>query len=155
MGMILDALDRKFCPVTGLSVFHVEPERCRDTVDDADICERSGTVQRLFLIVIDLEMYPEIFCDPGNVACVFTMDLWHNLDHVARLVTDDIFFQDAEFVVVEVRRATEVVIRKIRPEERIILRTCRDAPYAFVFREIGPEVALGEGMSMDQEPDVL
>ena len=72
MCVIPDALDGELGPVARLLVLHVEPERRGDAVDDPDIRKRPHAVDIVVLIVIDLEMYPQVFCDPGQVARVFS-----------------------------------------------------------------------------------
>ena len=139
--MILDALDGELGPVVRLLVLHVEPERRGDAVDDPDIRERPGAVDIVVLIVIDLEMYPQVFCHPGYVARVLTAYLRRHFDHITGFGVDNVFLGDAELVVVQVRGAAEVVVGKIGPEERVVLRAVGNAPDAFILGEIGPEVA--------------
>ncbi len=153
--MILDAIDRELGPVICFLVLHFSPERRGEPVDDPDVPEHSRAIDIVVLIVLDLEMYPQVLCHPGDILRVFPMDLRRHFYHVAGLAVEDLFFQDAELVVIEVRRSAEVVIGKIGPEERIVLGTRGYAPDAFEFRKIRPEVAVGEGVGVDQEPDIL
>ncbi len=155
MCVVLDALDGEFGPVVRLPVLHAEPERGGDAVDDPDIRKRPRAVDIVVLIVIDLEMYPQVFCHLGQVPRVLTAYLRRHFDHITGFAVDYIFLLDAELVVVEVRGSSEVVVGKIGPEERIVLRTVGYAPDAFILGKISPEAAVGERVRVDQKPDVL
>jgi hypothetical protein len=155
MCVILDALYGELGPVARLLVLHVEPERRGDAVDDPDIRKRPRAVDIVVLIVIDLEVYPQVFCDPGQIACVFSAYLRDHFNHITGIGVDNVFLDDTELVVIQVRGAAEVVVGKIGSEEGIVLRAIGYAPDAFVFGKISPEVAVGERVRVDQEADVL
>ncbi len=70
-------------------------------------------------------------------------------------MSDNVFFHDAELVIIEIRWTAEIVIGQVRAEKGIVLRTRGNAADSLVLREIGPEVAVGKGVRVDKKPDVL
>ncbi len=83
MGMVLDTLDRQLGPVASLPVLHVPGKGCRDAVDDPDVFEFRRTIDVVVLIVVDLEMDPELLRDPGDVPRILPVNFGGHLDHVA------------------------------------------------------------------------
>jgi hypothetical protein len=64
------------------------------------------------------------FCDSGNIECILAVHSGLHFNYILGLAVDHILFLDSERVVIEIRQAAEMVVGKIRPEERVVLRTC-------------------------------
>jgi len=110
MGVVLHALDGELRPVSGLFILHFALERRGDLVYDPDVPEYARAVDFLVLLIIDLELDPEVLCHPGDILRIFPAGLRRHFDYIARFPVHILFFKDAELEIVEVRRSRKIII---------------------------------------------
>src|SRR5271169_1769190 len=100
MSMVLNMLNRQFSSMASLLVLYVPYKRSWNAVNRLDVLKISRSVNVVILVIVNLEMDPELFGDPGDIFCILSMNFRSHFNDVAVFIANYVFFQYAEFVII-------------------------------------------------------